>query len=209
MSSIGLAIVAHNEGSLLPAAIAQFYHAVSDIVVVDGGSSDSTVSWANRMGARVFSKALELDFSAQKNFAIKQLATEWVYVHAPDERVEPDTLDLLPLLISPEGQQKLIERGILPYNEGVFDCFGFARKTFVDGVRIPGYPDYQYRLFRRYCSFEGRAYESLVGFKNRAEIDAEILSDTCPTSRFNILRYQSRVRQEYYDVLRRKIKGDQ
>lgn len=225
--TIGLAMIAQNEKIHIPASISQFYHAVDDIVLVDGGSVDETVSWAERMGARVVHRPFDNDFSAQKNFAIEQLDTDWVYLHDPDERLEPPALEILPLLVSYEGQQFLASAGIIPDNEEEFDCFGFARKNFIDGVQTTVYPDYQYRFFKNYCRFEGKVHEKITGFNNRTEVDYERPRAAKPsekesedskveqifafdqTSRFNILHYKSSIKQQEQNNLYLKItKGE-
>ncbi len=233
--SLGLAMIMQNEETHIPASIAQFYHAVEDIVVVDGGSSDESVEWAEKMGARVFHRPFDGDFSAQKNYAIEQLSTDWVYLHDPDERLEPTLSDMLPFLVSEQGQSLLMSKDILPNSEEFFDCIGFPRKNFIDGVQTGIYPDYQYRLFSNYCRFEGAVHEQIVNFKNRTEIDykrpagaqpkikEESTSLTIDTergqieqavnyynpddiSRFNILHYKSSSKQTEQDSLYRKIR---
>lgn len=224
--TLGLAMLTQNEISHIPVALSQFYHVVVDLVVVDGGSVDGTQAQATRMGARVFSRPFDYDFSAQRNYAISLLETDWIYMHDPDERLEPTVIDILPLLISDKGQRILMSEGILPESEELFDCFGFARKNFVDGIRTEIYPDYQYRLFRNYCRFEGRVHERITGFKNRTEVDysrpsaaqpcnnptvtdtargqiyEELkLLDDSKTSRFNILHYKSSSTQKKQDAL--------
>src|SRR5574338_166633 len=169
--TLGLAMIAQNEEAHIPATIAQFYHVVQDIVVVDGGSSDQTVAWAERMGARVIHRPFDNDFSTQKNLAISELRTARVYLHDPDERPEPTLLEIMPYLITLNGQANLMEAGILPPNQDFFDCFGIARKNFIDGELSKVYPDYQYRLFKHYCRFEGKVHEKIIGFKNRTEVD--------------------------------------
>lgn len=228
--TLGLAMIAQNEEAHIPAAIAQFYHVVQDIVLVDGGSSDATVAWAQRMGARVLHRPFDNDFSAQKNFAISEVQADWIYLHDPDERLEPTLIELLPYLITREGQSRLMELDIIPPNASFFDCFGIARKNFIDGELSAVYPDYQYRLFRRYCRFEGKVHEKIVGFKNRTEIDYTRpnaarpeekplvqetergqlyqginASDPQQTARFNILHYKTSATQQRQDVLYRKI----
>lgn len=225
--TIGLAMIAQNEKIHIPASISQFYHVVDDIVVVDGGSTDETVMWAERMGARVIYRPFDNDFSAQKNFAIEQLETDWVYLHDPDERLEPPALEILPMLATYLGQQFLASAKILPDNENEFDCFGFARKNFIDGVQTTVYPDYQYRFFKNYCRFEGKVHEKIIRFENRTEVDYERPAAAKPsekehedatveqiftfdqTSRFNILHYKSSIKQQEQNNMYSKIsKGE-
>lgn len=235
--SLGLAMIMQNEETHIPVSIAQFYHAVTDIVVVDGGSGDRSVEWAERMGARVFHRLFDNDFSAQKNYAIEQLKTDWVYLHDPDERVEPTVLELLTKLITEAGQRAFMMADILPDAEETFDCIGISRKNFIDGVQTSVYPDYQYRLFKNYCRFEGPVHEKIVNYKNRTELDykrpyaasptgrekkggdiittergqietAVDIMDPKQSSRFNILHYKSSSRQKAQDILYRKIRGD-
>lgn len=235
--SIGLAMIMQNEEMHVPMTVAQFYHTVDDIVVVDGGSTDKSIEWAERMGARVIRRPFNNDFADQKNFAIAALATDWVYFHDPDERLEPTLLEILPMLTTVEGQQFLMRADIIPPNEKFFDCFGIPRKNFIDGTQTIVYPDYQYRLFLKYCRFEGAVHEKIVNFENRTEVDyqrphqarplekAEGSSSGVETergiietginpfepdnlSRFNILHYKSSTKQEQQDALYRVIRGE-
>lgn len=233
--TLGLALIAQNERLHIPATIAQFYHCVDEIVVVDGGSKDDTVEWCERMGARVVHRPFNHDFSAQKNFAIEQLSTDWVYLHDPDERLEPPLLDILKILTSQAGQAFLMKADVIPGNSKPYDCFGIPRKNFIDGTQTEIYPDYQYRLFRNYCRFEGKVHEKITGFKLRTEIDyrrpaaarPQVKEELClPTkntdrgqeelavniynleqvARFNILHYKSNTKQEEQDERYRQIR---
>lgn len=198
--TVGLAMITLNEAVHIPATIPQFYNVVDDIVVVDGGSSDDTVSWCEKLGARVIHHPFENDFSAQKNRAIAALDTEWVYLHDPDERLEPTLLEIIPLLIDTvNGQPALMSAGVIPNKETPFDCFGIPRRNYIDGIQTEVYPDYQYRLFRNYCRFSKPVHEEIVNFEDRTELDcnAEWRRNTLENpSRFNILHYKSSERQE-------------
>ena len=206
--SLGLAMITLNEEIHIPATIPQFYNVVDDIVVVDGGSEDGTVEWCERLGAKVIHHPFENDFSAQKNRAIEALNTEWVYLHDPDERLEPTLLEIMPLLIETiNGQESLQQASVLPNTDKIFDCFGIARLNIIDGVNTGVYPDYQYRLFRNYCRYEGKVHEYITGFENRTEVDYKRTSPEEP-SRFNILHYKSRDKQEeqnsLYDLIEKE-----
>lgn len=206
--SLGLAMITQNEELHIPSAIPQFYNIVDDIVVVDGGSTDDTVSWCEKLGARVIHHPFENDFSAQKNIAIEALNTEWIYLHDPDERLEPTLLEILPMLLDPvDGQRALMSAGVITNKETPFDCFGISRRNYIDGILTEVYPDYQYRLFRNYCRFQKPVHEELVGFEDRTEIDYD-RNSLENLSRFNILHYKSSTRQEAQNFLYAKIREE-
>ncbi len=213
--TLGLAMITLNEEIHIPATIPQFYNVADDIVVVDGGSTDDTVQWCERLGARMIHHPFENDFSAQKNRAIEALDTDWVYLHDPDERLDPPLLEVISMLIDDvEGQRALMMAGILcipgDLEEGEaakYDCFGIARKNIIDGIQTDIYPDYQYRLFRKYCRFEGPVHEEIVGFERRTEIDYK--RDTMEEpARLNILHYKSSDKQEEQNNLYKIIKKE-
>jgi glycosyltransferase involved in cell wall biosynthesis len=215
--SVGLALIVQNEEIHIPATISQFYLIVDRIVVVDGGSSDATVDWARRMGAEVFHRPFRNNFSDQRNYALSLLDTDWVYFHDADERLEPTLIDLFPHFLTKEGQELLTKGKILPESSQAFDCFGFARKNFIDGKQIDIYPDYQYRLFRNYCRFEGAVDEKIVGYKNKTQVDFtrvgsptveddQVYLDINSISRFNLLHYKSSLVKRQQDELYQRIR---
>ncbi len=202
--TLGIAINCQDEEQHIPITIAQFYHIADDIVVVDGGSKDSSISWAERMGARVFKRPWKHNYADQKNFACQQLNTDWIYVHDPDERPEPTLLEIIPMLLHDEGQKFLAKAGIICESEEFFDCFGFPRRNFIEGVQTKHYPDYQYRLFQKHCVYSAdlqyRIHQEVIGFTKRTEVDFERKS-LDDLSRFNILHYKSAALQSEHDVL--------
>ena len=58
-----------------------------EIVVIDGYSTDKTVKLAKDLGARVYQRELENDFSKQRNFALSQAKGKWVFFVDCDEKV--------------------------------------------------------------------------------------------------------------------------
>lgn len=60
-----------------------------EVIVIDDNSIDKTIEIAQKMGAKVFTRALDNDFSAQRNFGLEKAQGEWVFFIDADERVSP------------------------------------------------------------------------------------------------------------------------
>jgi glycosyltransferase involved in cell wall biosynthesis len=84
-------ILTHNNARTIARTVASMVSLADDIVVVDDHSTDDTVAvvraWAPR--ARVFTRALNHDFAAQRNFALDQVHHDWVLVIDSDEELSP------------------------------------------------------------------------------------------------------------------------
>lgn len=58
-----------------------------EIIVVDDNSEDRTVEISKKLGAKVFTRGLNNNFSQQRNFGLEQANGEWVLFIDADERV--------------------------------------------------------------------------------------------------------------------------
>lgn len=93
MLPLTLAIITCNEEERISRAIASAGD-VAEVLVVDSGSTDRTVSIARELGARV----IETDwpgYGAQKNRALAAAKQEWVLSIDADEALSPELLDSL------------------------------------------------------------------------------------------------------------------
>jgi len=123
-----------------------------ELLVVDSGSTDATVEIARRRGARVIVRDWP-GYAAQKNFALEQVAADWVLSIDADERVTPElAAEIGELLAAPP--------------EGIAGC-SLPRRTWYLGrwIRHGGwYPDRKVRLVRRGRGRwdGGRIHERLV-----------------------------------------------
>jgi hypothetical protein len=86
-ATITACIIARDEAEALPECLASvsFCH---EIVVVDSGSTDSTVAIARAAGARVVEQPW-LGFAAQRNVALDHARGQWVLEIDADERISP------------------------------------------------------------------------------------------------------------------------
>ena len=87
-SAISLFIIAKNEAHHLEACIQSAKGLVAEIIVVDSQSTDTTISVARELGAKVFEHPFE-SFTEQKNFALSKVTTPWALSLDADETLTP------------------------------------------------------------------------------------------------------------------------
>lgn len=63
---------------------------VTDVVIVDDNSTDSTVKIAKKTGAQVYVRSLKGDYSAQRNFGLQKSTQPWVLFLDSDETISKD-----------------------------------------------------------------------------------------------------------------------
>lgn len=86
---ISVILLTHNEERNIADCLAGCGFA-QEIIVVDDQSADRTVEIAETFkGVKVFHRALNGDFAAQKNFGIAQARCDWLFFIDADERVTP------------------------------------------------------------------------------------------------------------------------
>ena len=157
MTSISVAIAAHNESHLLEAALRSVAPFADEVIVVDGGSTDDTRELAARLGARVIATDNKLMLNVNKNTAIDAAVCEWVLVLDPDERISPA---LATELLAIAGEPASADGWWLPRRNYLFGRW----------IRSMGmYPDRQLRFFRRGSArFACQDIHEMVTLRGRA-----------------------------------------
>src|SRR5664279_4823041 len=82
---LSLALIVKNEARCLARCLHSVQGVVSEIVVVDTGSTDDTVRIARECQAKVVDYAWSDDFAAARNFALAQTTGDWILVLDADE----------------------------------------------------------------------------------------------------------------------------
>lgn len=132
---ISLVVITKNEASCLAKCL-QSADFVSEIVVVDSGSTDGTVQIAERFGAKVFHQDW-LGFGPQKQFAVNCAKYDWVLCLDADEYLSPELIESL---------QKLFDKELTYHAYRFPRCNKFLGHFLRHGE---GYPDLSLRLFNR------------------------------------------------------------
>ena len=95
--AISAAIITKNEEGKLPDCLERISF-LKTIVVVDSGSTDTTVEIAKSFGARVFTEPWR-GFSGQKQFGVDQARHDWALLLDADERIPYETAQHLKAIV--------------------------------------------------------------------------------------------------------------
>jgi tetratricopeptide (TPR) repeat protein len=92
---ISLCMIVRNEERFIRQCLTSVRQYVDQIVVVDTGSTDSTIPIARELGAEIFEHPWANDFSEARNYSISQATGEWILILDADEMLaERDALQL-------------------------------------------------------------------------------------------------------------------
>lgn len=90
MARLSLCMIVKNEADNLPKCLDSVQSVVDEIVVVDTGSKDETISIACSYGAIVHSIVWNHDFAEARNTALQYVTGDWVLVLDADEHLVAD-----------------------------------------------------------------------------------------------------------------------
>ena len=146
MPSLSVILITKNEAANIRACLESVAWA-DEIIVVDSGSTDDTVTICKELGAQVYVHDWP-GFGAQKNRALGYANNDWILSLDADERVTPELKAQLAQAITDKDNDK--------------DGFYLPRRSQFCGrfIRHSGwYPDYVLRLFKR---TKGRFSDDMV-----------------------------------------------
>lgn len=87
---LSVCMIARDEGSLLPGAIASVQSVADEVVVcVDDRTTDDTAAIARKAGASVSSFTWSDSFSAARNLSLDKASRDWILVIDADDRLTP------------------------------------------------------------------------------------------------------------------------
>jgi len=91
MSEVAACIIARNEADLLGDCLLSIRPWVSEICLLDTGSTDATIAVAQSYGAKVASYEWHDDFAAARNASLAMTSAPWVFIIDADERLTAET----------------------------------------------------------------------------------------------------------------------
>lgn len=168
MNKLSVIVITKNEIANIEACLASVSFA-DQLVVLDSGSSDGTVTAAEKMGAQVSQDIDWCGFGVQKNRALNLAQCDWVLSIDADERLSPQLqAEIISTLIDPE-----------------FDVYSFPRRSSYCGQYMHHsgwYPDRVTRLFKRGAATFSTdlVHEKLVSALPVGQLCADILHKSFP-----------------------------
>ncbi len=169
---ISFCIITLNEEANIGRTLESVKDIADEIVVVDSGSTDSTVSIAESFGARVFVEPWK-GFARQKNSSLEKATCDWILSLDADEEVSVELAASIKALKSgPVAPQ--------------FDAYTMNRRNMYLGkwIRRSGYyPDPKMRLVRReLAEFELRAvHEDMKKVPRMGHLPGDLIHHAYPT----------------------------
>ncbi|MEM9922278.1 MAG: glycosyltransferase [Cyanobacteria bacterium P01_D01_bin.50] len=156
MSSISVCMMVQNAEKTLAIALESLGDIYDELIIIDGGSHDSSRDIALSYGATVIDSKWTGNHSQQRNVYLKYVKTEWIFVLDSDEFINNQTQDVIQSI-------KLNEINLST------DNFWLPRK-WISPLNLNKYiiskphcPDFQRRLFKynRNIFYTGQIHESI------------------------------------------------
>ena len=169
--TVACAIVSFNEEKNLQPCL-ESAKWMDEIVVVDSFSTDRSIDIARKYTDKIFQRSWR-GFGDQKNYAMDQVSTDWVFILDSDERI--------PVELQAEIEGVLSAR----FKEGPV-AYYVPRHNYYFGslvLHAGCYPDYQLRLFRRGIGHldEAEPHNKFMFTGDSAYLSCPLIHHTRPT----------------------------
>jgi tetratricopeptide (TPR) repeat protein len=160
--AISLCMIVKNEEDWIEGAVQSVRSIVSEVIIVDTGSTDSTPGRVQALGAKALQSQWKDSFAQARNVSLAEAAHPWILVLDADERIAAKDLSLI-VEAAKSGAADgyhLIQRNYVFGNQ----VFGWTPNTsgYEEGARYSGYVDNPLiRLFRNSpdMRFQGAVHE--------------------------------------------------
>lgn len=145
----------------------------SEVVAVDGGSSDRTVERLRAAEIPVIVNPFADDFAHQRNFAIALTEADWIFELDADELMSAPLRDTLLKIVAVAVRSRIDCIGIPRLNFHNIAPAGADEEYVLQAGVGHGGVDYQYRLHHRSVAWRNRVHEETTGYTRRIELDID------------------------------------
>ncbi len=89
--TLSVCMIVKNEEKSLPRCLESIKNVADEIIIVDTGSTDNTMSIARDFGAKVYQYAWKDNFSEARNHSLSHASCDWILqIDADEEREQAD-----------------------------------------------------------------------------------------------------------------------
>ena len=92
---LSICMIVRDEETTLPRCLKSVQDVADEVIVVDTGSKDNTVSIARDFGAKVYHFEWRDDFAAARNESLKYASGDWIFQIDADEELLPGSISHL------------------------------------------------------------------------------------------------------------------
>ncbi|WP_071392823.1 glycosyltransferase [Bacillus tuaregi] len=134
--TITLCMIVKDEAHCIQTCLESVKELVDEMIIVDTGSTDATISLCEASGAKVFAYEWKNDFAAARNYGLSFASGDWILWLDADEEMDAEGIDKLPTLLA-NTTADFLSLPVMNYYGESFD-------------RQHAYLLYQPRLFRHH-----------------------------------------------------------
>lgn len=158
-NEISLCMIVKNEENNLQRCLDSVKDIVDEIIIVDTGSTDKTISIAESFGAQVYSFLWRNNFSEARNESLKYATKDWILIMDADDEFCCEDKEAFLQLISSN-----LEENLLCFFETLNYCGSYADSNNISINLNP-------RLFKNnYCyRYEGEVHNQLINYQNKTK----------------------------------------
>lgn len=151
MPSITLCMIVKNEAKVIDRCLNSVRGLVNEIIIVDTGSTDSTIEVAENHGAQTFPYKWNDNFSEARNYGLSYATCDWILWLDADEELDKDEKTNLPEILA-NTKANILALPVLNYH-------GESEPVNKNNVFLI----YQPRLFRNHLTikFTNRIHETV------------------------------------------------
>lgn len=211
--SISLCMIVKNEEEWLAQCLESVKELVSEIIIIDTGSTDKTKEIAKQFGAKIFDYEWKDHFADARNFSISKATGDWILWLDADETIAQKDYEHIKKIVT-EAQFPLVVMEQRHYtNDTKHPRFKPVDERYKEEAKgFAGYyPTLLMRLFKNNIGlkFDGVVHETLD--KSMRELGLKFLRTDIPVHHYQNMKkqdYLKEKKEKYAHLLEEKEKAD-
>ena len=141
--TLSLCMIVKNEEHFLPMCLDSVKGYVDEIIIVDTGSTDTTVKIAEKYNAKIYHHPWENSFSKARNYSLKYATGDWILILDADEEIDKEDAHRLKEVIKdPVGSETSPKADLIlipvycKFNNGKNDSIANSERLFRNHLGI-------------------------------------------------------------------------